>query len=313
MVTDENGRRLITGYVPKLGLTCAGIVCYGLLAIAFWARFFAHGRQKYMLTLCIGTTTMAVGFGIRIIMTNKPDQLGVYIATTLFTLLSPCAFLANDYIILPRLARWLDAEDQLFLRASRVTKTFVWSDVITFWLQAAGGGLSASQSEGMQKTGLYVALVGLIVQCVSFMLFLCLAVVFGYKIRRTPKWTNTPQNSQGFAVHLRRLEDWRMILYAVLWTGVGIMIRCIFRVIEYAEGFDGKLRNTEWAFYVFDALPLFLAIAVWLFIWPPAIMRDQNAYFTTVQTTSPSQYPLTVRETSQWNNQEGKQIYGQYA
>ncbi|WVW81622.1 hypothetical protein I302_103617 [Kwoniella bestiolae CBS 10118] len=297
MIVDDQGRRLITGYVPKLALTYAGIVCYGILAVAFWARFFAHGRHKYMLTLCIGTSTMAVGFGIRVIMTDKPDQLGVYIATTLFTLLSPCAFLANDYIILPRLARWLEAEDQLFMRASRVTKTFIWSDVITFWLQAAGGGLSASQSEGMQKTGLYVALIGLIIQCVSFLLFLCLAIVFGYRIRGTPKWTNAPLNSQGYTVHLRKMEDWRIILYAVLWTGIGIMIRCVFRVIEYAEGFDGNLRNTEWAFYVFDALPLFLAIAVWVFVWPPAIMKDQNELFRTAA-TSPTQFPLTVRENS---------------
>ncbi|OCF59801.1 hypothetical protein L486_02474 [Kwoniella mangroviensis CBS 10435] len=287
MVTDENGRRLITGYAPKLGLTYAGIVCYGLLAIAFWARFFAHENQKYMLTLCIGTTTMAIGFGIRIAMTSEPDRLGPYIGTTLFTLFSPCTFLAHDYIILPRLAKWLDAEDELFMRASKVTKIFIWSDVFTFWLQGAGGGLSAAQMELMQK------------------------MVY---TRRSPKWTNTPQNSQGYVVHLRRLEDWRMILYPVSWSGIGIMIRCIFRVIEYAQGFEGTLRTTEWVFYVFDALPLFLAIAVWVFVWPPAIMRDQNAYFATVQTTSsPSQYPLTVRENPQWNNDEGKHVHGQYA
>ncbi|KAK6905056.1 hypothetical protein I203_105875 [Kwoniella mangroviensis CBS 8507] len=283
MVTDENGRRLITGYAPKLGLTYAGIVCYGLLAIAFWARFFAHGKQKYMLTLCIGTTTMAIGFGIRIAMTSEPDRLGPYIGTTLFTLLSPCTFLAHDYIILPRLAKWLDAEDEF------------------------PNGVNA-------KNGLYAALAGLVLQCLSFILFMCLAAAFWRRLRRSPKWTNTPQNSQGYVVHLRRLEDWRMILYAVLWSGIGIMIRCIFRVIEYAQGFEGTLRTTEWVFYVFDALPLFLAIAVWVFVWPPAIMRDQNAYFATVQTTSsPSQYPLTVRENPQWNNDEGKHVHGQYA
>nr|XP_018266536.1 uncharacterized protein I303_00511 [Kwoniella dejecticola CBS 10117]OBR88694.1 hypothetical protein I303_00511 [Kwoniella dejecticola CBS 10117] len=257
---------------------------------------------------------MAMGFGVRIKMTSQPDSLGVYVGTTLLTLLSPCAFLANDYIILPRLARWLDAEEQLFMPASRVVKTFVWSDVVTFLLQAAGGGMSAMQSEGSQKAGLYIALVGLVIQCVSFMLFISLASIWGYRVRRTSKWTSKPTNSQGFTVTLRRMEDWRIILYAVLWTGLGIMIRCIFRVIEYAEGFDGNLRTTEWAFYVLDALPLFLAISVWAFVWPPTILKEHNEYFganTRIDSmgseNATAQYPLTSRVSPGWTNYDGKQ------
>lgn len=62
----------------------------------------------------------------------------------------PCFFLANNYVILSRLAVSLSTPASpvsttcLLLPAQRIAKIFVWSDVITFWIQASGGGLSAS-------------------------------------------------------------------------------------------------------------------------------------------------------------------------
>lgn len=128
------------------------------------AELWKHGR-RYMLCLCITMTTMVIGFGIRIMLTNQPGSLGIYVGTTLvsgpkahltqFTLLSPCGFIATSYIVLPRLATWLDAEDYLFLRASRIVRLFVWSDVITFFLQAGGSGLTVMTGT-MGKVGAYV-------------------------------------------------------------------------------------------------------------------------------------------------------------
>lgn len=75
-----------------------------------------------------------------------------------FILLSPCLFLAQDYMLLPRLARWLDAEASLFLRPSRIVKIFVWSDVLTFLLQAGGGGLTATDKETSRNLGRWVSI-----------------------------------------------------------------------------------------------------------------------------------------------------------
>ena len=120
------------------------------------------------------TTTMAAGFAARIPLTNNPTKLGAFITQQLvsglvwkscrptpadltqFILLSPCAFLAHNYIILPRLAKWLDGEDCLFLSSRKIVRIFVWSDVITFQIQAAGGGMTAG-SETMAHAGYWVS------------------------------------------------------------------------------------------------------------------------------------------------------------
>lgn len=58
-------------------------------------------------------------------------------------LVAPCAFIAQDYYILPHLATWLAAEDCLFLKARLVARIFIISDGITFFLQLSGSGLTA--------------------------------------------------------------------------------------------------------------------------------------------------------------------------
>lgn len=116
--------------------------------------------------------------------------------TRQLVLLSPCAFLAQDYMILPRLATWLDAEDCLFLKSRLVVRVFVWSDVVTFLLQMAGSGMTAVQSdianvghyvrilqfEIAQMLILQIVIVGLVIQLCSFSLFVCLAITFGFRV-----------------------------------------------------------------------------------------------------------------------------------
>lgn len=110
-----------------------------------------------MLVLCISTTAMAMGLALRVPAHNNPYSLGIYIGSTLLTLLSPCGFLAQDYMILPRLATHLDAEDCLFLSSRASVRLFVWSDFITFWLQMAGSGMTASHTTNMQNIGHWVS------------------------------------------------------------------------------------------------------------------------------------------------------------
>ncbi|BEI82856.1 hypothetical protein CcaverHIS002_0307240 [Cutaneotrichosporon cavernicola] len=271
MKYDENGTRLITGYVPKLALTGVAIAAYFLLSACCVFFFFrTRPRPKYMLWVTIGTFTMAVGFGARIPMTNDPGSLGIYIATTLFTLLSPCAFLAQDYVLLPRLATWLDAEDCLFLSSRLIARIFIGSDICTFLIQAAGGGMTAMES--MASTGEKIALIGLIIQCVSFGLFWVLLVVFAFRLRsnHSNKWAS----GSGF-------KGWKALYWALQWTCIGIMVRCVFRVIEFSQGYSGYLRTTEWCYYVLDTLPLFLAIVVWAVVWPPSILVESDKWAAT--------------------------------
>lgn len=47
----------------------------------------------------------------------------------------PCAFIATDYMILGRLATYLDCQGLLLIRPQRIAKIFVISDITTVLVQ----------------------------------------------------------------------------------------------------------------------------------------------------------------------------------
>jgi hypothetical protein len=53
---------------------------------------------------------------------------------------------ASVYSILGQIAWRLEADDCLPIRATKVAKYFIWSDVITFLIQSSGGGMQVQQS-----------------------------------------------------------------------------------------------------------------------------------------------------------------------
>jgi hypothetical protein len=61
-----------------------------------------------------------------------------------------------DYILLARLATTFDEQVTqrcLLVRHTRIVKFFVWSDAITFFLQASGGGLTATKNQKTADLG----------------------------------------------------------------------------------------------------------------------------------------------------------------
>ncbi|KAJ2956916.1 hypothetical protein NUW54_g14636 [Trametes sanguinea] len=73
-----------------------------------------------MLAMVIGEYTWAVGFGTRFGLHTQPDSQGIYIAYYLFIVLSvcpPCAFIASEYMLLGRLARYLKSHRHLLILA----------------------------------------------------------------------------------------------------------------------------------------------------------------------------------------------------
>jgi hypothetical protein len=101
----------------------------------------------------------------------------------LFVVLSPCAFLAGDYILLGRIAGHLDGARYLRpLKPNLISWTFVISDVITFLIQAAGGGLSISKTISTAQAGGHIFLAGIAIQMASFLVFSVLWAIFAYRV-----------------------------------------------------------------------------------------------------------------------------------
>lgn len=125
-------------------------------------------------------------------------------------------------------------------------------------LSSGGGILSSSKSTSGLALGENVIVGGLVVQLIGFSVFVIVASIFHVRMLRQP----TPQSS-GAEV------PWQRFMYILYAVSALILVRSIFRTVEYAQGFGGSLQQSETWLYVFDASLIFIC-TILLNIWHPS-------------------------------------------
>lgn len=88
-----------------------------------------------VLTFISPREVYALGVAIRFGLHLHPESLPLYIVQNLFVVLSPCGFIAGEYVLLGRLAIWLKADQHMLVPPRKITLVFVLSDVSTFFIQ----------------------------------------------------------------------------------------------------------------------------------------------------------------------------------
>jgi hypothetical protein len=250
------------------GIATALVLVVGLIQTWLIVKLGA----KWMMSMTIGTYFFALGLSFRFGLHVHPESSGIYIVEYLFVVLSPCAFIAADYILLGRLAKHLNADKHLLVTSRRITIVFITSDITTFLIQASGGALSVSANDPVRAlTGSRVFLGGLVAQLLSFLSFSCVYVTFLHRI-----WKHEPE-IWAMDNNKRWYNSWLALAGTLLISCIGILIRSGFRVAELSEGFQGPLTTSQAFFYGLDTLPLFVAISVYIPFWPGRFINGNNS------------------------------------
>ncbi|CAN9353379.1 unnamed protein product [Alternaria alternata] len=192
-------------------------------------------------------------------------SVAVYSLSTILLLVAPALFAASIYMMLGRIILVTDGESHSLIPKKWLTKLFVTGDVISFMMQGAGskstaktdawtlgGGIMASGTIEAVHTGEKIIIAGLVVQLLFFGFFIVTGVIFHARMVQQP-------TSKVYSQSL----PWERQLYALYVASLLILVRCIFRLIEYAQGNDGYLISHEVFLYVFDAVLMF-ATMVWM-------------------------------------------------
>lgn len=194
---------------------------------------------------------MTLGYVARYFSTKDPAKMMPYIAQSLFIILPPSLYAATIYMIYGRIAVFVKSPSASIIRPTRVTKIFVIGDVVAFLMQAGGGGMMVQSS--MEKTGQKAMLFGLFVQLAFFGFFLIVALIFFKRMRSSPARYTIPSYGK---------HTWVQLLKLLFVAAVIIILRCVFRIVEFSQGHTGYLASHEVYMYIFDALPMFLVQAM---------------------------------------------------
>ncbi|TFY68626.1 hypothetical protein EVG20_g3480 [Dentipellis fragilis] len=252
-------------YIASNALTTIAVLLIGATALSHVFCMWKW-RAWWMSCLIVGEFAFAYGIGCRYVLHNNPDSKTWYIMEYLFVILSPCTFVAADYIILGRLVQFLGCQKHLRLvPPRRIALLFLCSDIVTFLIQTTGGVVLMGDSSMHALTNSsygQIFLWGLIIQLLSFFLFFAIFAIFVYRIRKYEirVWEKDSRE--------KWYNDWRALAGALALNCVGIIIRSLYRTVEMSQGFHSTLSTTEAYFYALDTLPLFLAIVVYVPFWP---------------------------------------------
>ncbi|KAG9518809.1 RTA1-domain-containing protein, partial [Aureobasidium melanogenum] len=221
-------------------------------------HFYQLVRTKtyFFVPFVIGGLFEVIGYIGRAVSSEEaPDfSIPAYSIQAILILVAPALFAASIYMELGRILLLTDGEQHSIIPSKWLTKIFVIGDVISFCLQAAGGGIMASGTLQALENGEHITIAGLVIQILFFGFFIIVSITFNIRMARVP-------TSRSMIIS----NPWKKHLYTLYGGSALILIRSVFRLIEYAQGNDGYLISHEWFLYIFDAC-LMLATMV-LFAW----------------------------------------------
>ncbi|KNG87073.1 hypothetical protein ANOM_005700 [Aspergillus nomiae NRRL 13137] len=219
-------------------------------------------RTWFFLPFVIGGIFEVLGYIGRAMSSRESPNwtLGPYLIQTLFLLLAPALLAASIYMFLGRIILVLRAESHAIMRKKWLTKVFVTGDVLSFLLQGSGGGIQSGGTLDSMKLGEKIIVIGLFVQIFFFGFFIITAGSFDMKLKKYP----IPR------CHLPEIP-WRKHMNVLYASSMLIMIRSVFRLVEYLQGNNGYLLHHEIFLYIFDAVLILIAMVIFNICHPSGI------------------------------------------
>ncbi|KAF2471990.1 RTA1-domain-containing protein [Lindgomyces ingoldianus] len=249
-------------YHPSLVAATIFAVLFGISTLSHVYQLIRL-RSAFMIPLAIGGFFETIGYIGRILSSHDQWALGPYIMQALLLLLAPALFAASIYMVLGRVILLTEGEQYSLIRQRWLTKIFVIGDILAFLIQSAGGSILSGADKDLDKLklGEDIIIAGLFAQIAFFGFFIVVASVFQIRGRH----------------HLSKLDSssvpWKKFLYVLYVSSMFILVRSVFRAIEYLQGNTGYLLKHEVFLYIFDAVLMFAVLAVMNVVHPGAISR----------------------------------------
>ena len=139
----------------------------------------------------------------------------------------------------------------------------------------------------MTKLGENLIIAGLFIQLFFFGAFVIVAGLFHLRLVRS--------RSSGSGATLVNIDllPWKRHLVNLYVTSGLILVRSVFRVIEYLQGNSGYLLRQEVFLYIFDALLMFAVVVAFNWVHPSQVTE---AWQDRVKSASRGDLPLTERD-----------------
>jgi len=188
--------------------------------------------------------------------------------------LAPALLTAGIYLCLGRVIVAIGSENSR-LKPKMYTYIFISCDVLALILQGVGGGMAATGKDAKgSKRGVDIMIAGLISQVITMTLFLALWADFALRTRRGRLSGSLARSQPPLYEQLRAYKTFALFQWALFAATIFIYVRCIYRVAELWDGFNGHLANDEVTFMIFEGPMVILAVTALTIFHPGRVFGD---------------------------------------
>ncbi|KAL4937752.1 RTA1 like protein-domain-containing protein [Aspergillus oleicola] len=257
-------------YYPSFGAAVAFSVLFGILIVTHFVQAVSH-KAGFAWVILMSATWEFGGYLTRTLSTRHQQSESLATVSQILILLAPLWVNAFDYMVLARMIHFFMPERRIgMIKPSHLTTLFVLLDIGSFIVQAVGGLMaSPNSSADTMQTGIHIYMIGMGVQEFFILLFLLIAITFHRRVLHLDNAGALPENK----------TQWRGMLYALYASLLFITVRIIFRLVEYSSGTElsNSIVSHEWFMYVFDAVPMCVAIGIWCLSHPGVVLKGPDA------------------------------------
>lgn len=276
-----------------------------LISLVFTTAMFVKSRYHWFnITFFCGATLEFLGFLGRVLSFHDNSNMSLYIMQTVGLTIAPAFIMAGIYFLFAQLVV-IHGRQYSMLKPMWYSYFFITTDVLSLFIQAAGGGISSASSSRHEdtRTGMNVMIVGIVVQTAAMTVFLFFWFDFLWRLffKNNSQVPNPIKksfanffkmlfNSKSIQPYKHEMDEHynsnfvgirqrKLVPYfpvALTCAVVVVYIRCVYRVVELIQGYDGYLIRHEVYLMVLDALMISICMLIFIPFHPVFVFGTQN-------------------------------------
>ncbi|RFU32531.1 hypothetical protein B7463_g3845, partial [Scytalidium lignicola] len=247
-------RTSLYGYRPSLSSSVAFIVFFSISLFIHTHQGVKWRTWGFLTALILGCVSEIIGYGGRVMMWNNPFSFPGFMIQIVCITIAPAFFSAAIYLTLSKIIMYLSLSSSRF-PPQLYYWIFVPCDIVSLALQATGGSMSSS-STGSSAAGVNIALAGLSFQVFTLTIFILLALDYGFRYRRDVRLGRVSGDGKSLAQD----KTFRIFVAALSLSIVCILIRCIYRIDELSDGYNGPLIHNQGLFIGLEGVMIVIAV-----------------------------------------------------
>lgn len=270
---------LYGGMTPSFGGNLALAIVMGIFFILHSSLGFWFKQWWFGIAFFCGCGLEMAGYVGRTLSNNDYTNLNYFLDQIICLTIAPAFIMGGIYYLLGKFIMIFGTQYAL-LKPMHYSYIFIFCDVVSLVIQAAGGGLAATSliNNESPDNGTHVMVAGLAFQVFSMSFYIFLYLHFFHKIGYLQK-SKYQQFKPHFNPKYKHLRERKLFYYfpiAVFCAVIFVYVRCIYRVVELAEGWSGFLITHEVYFMILDALMMALSMLFLLIFHPGYILDGRN-------------------------------------